>query len=121
MRKRFKLSSYNFCCGRPAIADCTLWLFCCWCSLAQEVRTANSYEVVEDSFCKRREEESKIGEVLVSPLPREDCVIDPEKMATTVASSSLSSSGPEEASCLGDKRDEAVSPPSPPFIHREAS
>ncbi|KFK24956.1 hypothetical protein AALP_AA8G047600 [Arabis alpina] len=120
MRKRFKLPSYNFCCGKPAIADCTLWLFCCWCSLAQEVRTANSYEIVEDKFCKRREEESKIGEVLVPPLPREDGVLDPsyspEKMTTTMASSSLSPSRP-----LGDKNDEALSPPSPPFIHREAS
>ncbi|VVB13321.1 unnamed protein product [Arabis nemorensis] len=112
MRKRFKLPSYNFCCGRPSIADCTLWLFCCWCSLAQEVRTANSYEIVEDKFCKRRED-------LASPLPHEDGVFDPssspEKMTTTMASSSLSSSRP-----LGDKSDEALSPPSPPFIHREA-
>ncbi|CAA7031985.1 unnamed protein product [Microthlaspi erraticum] len=122
MRKRFKLPSYDFCCGRPAIADCTLWLFCCWCSLAQEVRTANSYEIVEDSFCKRREEESKVDdEVLVSPLHCEDGVIDPEKMATTVASSSIDLSGPEEEYCLGDKSDDALSPPSPPFIHRDAS
>ncbi|XP_010452440.1 PREDICTED: uncharacterized protein LOC104734538 [Camelina sativa] len=113
MRKRFKLPSYNFCCGRPAIADCTLWLFCCWCSLAQEVRTANSYEIVEDRFCKRREENSKIDEVLVSSLPREDGVFDPsyspkEDMTTPIT-------------CLGGKSDEALSPPSPPFIHREAS
>ncbi|KAF8115196.1 hypothetical protein N665_0029s0041 [Sinapis alba] len=106
MRKRFKLPSYNFCCGRPAIADCTLWLFCCWCSLAQEVRTANSYEIVEDKLCKRREEESSNGEVLVSQVPSEDGV-------TMASSSSLSPSRP--------KGDEALSPPSPPFIHREAT
>ncbi|KAG2262633.1 hypothetical protein Bca52824_069712 [Brassica carinata] len=68
MRKRFKLPGYSFCCGRPAVADCTLWLFCCWCSLAQEVRTANAYEIVEDKLCKRREEEVKADE---------DGVIDP--------------------------------------------
>ncbi|ESQ40451.1 hypothetical protein EUTSA_v10013241mg [Eutrema salsugineum] len=124
MRKRFKLPSYNFCCGRPAIADCTLWLCCCWCSLAQEVRTANSYEVVEDRFCKRREE---IDEVLVSPLPREESEIDPscspKKMAMTMATSSSLSlmSEPKEESCLGVKSDEALSPPFPPFIHREDS
>lgn len=94
MRKRFKLPGYSFCFGRPAVADCTLWLFCCWCSLAQEVRTANAYEIVEDKLCKRREEEVKADE---------DGVIDP--------------------SCLPEKMkgDEALSPPSPPFIHREAT
>ncbi|CAL9229254.1 unnamed protein product [Arabidopsis halleri] len=127
MRKRFKLPGYNFCCRRPAIADCTLWLFCCWCSLAQEVRTANSYEIVEDKFCKRREENSKIDdEVVVSSLPREDGVFDPScsptKMTTTtIASSSLSPSRQKDETCLGEKGDEALSPPSPPFIHREAS
>ncbi|CAE6087048.1 unnamed protein product [Arabidopsis arenosa] len=125
MRKRFKLPGYNFCCGRPAIADCTLWLFCCWCSLAQEVRTANSYEIVEDKFCKRREENSKIDEAVVSSLPREDGVFDPscspKKMTTAIASSSLSPSRQKYETCLGDKSDEALSPPSPPFIHREAS
>ncbi|KAL1197044.1 hypothetical protein V5N11_024837 [Cardamine amara subsp. amara] len=121
MRKRFKLPSYNFCCGRPAIADCTLWLFCCWCSLAQEVRTANSYDIVEDKFCKRREENSKIDDdVLVSSLPREDDSCSPKKMTTTIASSSLSPSRLKDETCLGDKSDEALSPPSPPFIHREA-
>ena len=94
MRKRFKLPSYKFCFGNAAVADCTLWLFCCWCSLAQEVRTADSYEIVEDKLCKRREEEVKVDE---------DGVIDP--------------------SCLPEKMkgDEALSPPSPPFIHREAT
>lgn len=110
MRKRFKLPGYSFCCGRPAVADCTLWLFCCWCSLAQEVRTANAYEIVEDKLCKRRGEEViKVDE---------DGVVDPsclpEKMNTTMASSSsISLSRPSG--------DEALSPPSPPFIHREAT
>ncbi|KAL0736536.1 hypothetical protein Bca4012_012746 [Brassica carinata] len=110
MRKRFKLPSYNFCCGRPAVADCTLWLFCCWCSLAQEVRTANAYEIVEDKLCKRREEEEvKVGEDGVM-----DPSCSPEEMDTTMASSSsLRSSRPNG--------DEALSPPSPPFIHREAT
>lgn len=67
MRKRFNLPSYNFCCNRPAVSDCVLWLCCCWCSLAQEVRTGNAYEIVEDKFCKRRDEESPIA-----PLPRSD-------------------------------------------------
>ncbi|KAI3458473.1 hypothetical protein Pfo_015136 [Paulownia fortunei] len=67
MRKRFNLPPDNFCCGKPAVTDCALWLFCCWCSLAQEVRTGNSYDIVEDKFCQKK------GEQLpMSPLPRED-------------------------------------------------
>ncbi|KAK4385268.1 hypothetical protein Sango_2650800 [Sesamum angolense] len=67
MRKRFNLPPYNFCCGKPAITDCALWLFCCWCSLAQEVRTGNSYDIVEDKFYKK-----KGDQLPMSPLPRED-------------------------------------------------
>lgn len=69
MRKRFNLPPSTFCCGKPDVADCTLWLFCCWCSLAQEVRTANSYDIVEDKFFRKQEDECV--ELPVSPLPRE--------------------------------------------------
>ncbi|XP_004240851.1 uncharacterized protein [Solanum lycopersicum] len=65
MRKRYNLPPYNTCCGKPSVADCALWLFCCWCSLAQEVRTGNSYDIVEDKFCRKLDES-------MSPLPRED-------------------------------------------------
>lgn len=58
MRKRFNLPANNTCCGKPAIADCTQWLFCCWCSLAQEVRTADFYDIVEDKFCRKQMYES---------------------------------------------------------------
>ncbi|KAL2227364.1 uncharacterized protein LOC105160827 [Sesamum indicum] len=67
MRKRFNLPPYNFCCGKPAITDCALWLFCCWCTLAQEVRTGNSYDIVEDKFYRK-----KGDQLPMSPLPRED-------------------------------------------------
>ncbi|XP_021901367.1 uncharacterized protein LOC110817229 [Carica papaya] len=69
MRKRFKLPPNNLCGGNPAVGDCAQWLFCCWCSLAQEVRTANFYDIVEDKFCKKQTEE--IGHSTLSPLPRE--------------------------------------------------
>lgn len=69
MRKRFNLPPYTFCCGKPDVADCTLWLFCCWCSLAQEVRTVNSYDVVEDKFLKKPVDESV--ELPIFPLHRE--------------------------------------------------
>ncbi|CAA2945348.1 uncharacterized protein LOC111368522 [Olea europaea var. sylvestris] len=67
MRKRFNLPPYNFCFGKAAVGDFVLWLFCCWCSLAQEVRTGNSYEIVEDKFYKK-----KGDQLPMSSLPRED-------------------------------------------------
>ncbi|KAJ0764519.1 putative PLAC8 motif-containing protein [Helianthus annuus] len=57
MRKRYNLPPSSACCGKPAVTDCALWLFCCWCSLAQEVRTGNSYDIVEDKFYKKPEQE----------------------------------------------------------------
>ncbi|PRQ23535.1 putative PLAC8 motif-containing protein [Rosa chinensis] len=72
MRKRFNLPSYNFCFGEPAVFDCTLWLFCCWCSLAQEVRTENTYDIVEDKFYRKETDIPSQPPML--PLPREDGV-----------------------------------------------
>ncbi|KAK7300466.1 hypothetical protein RJT34_11310 [Clitoria ternatea] len=72
MRKRFNLPSYDFCFGKPSASDCTLWLCCCWCSLAQEVRTGNNYDVVEDKLY--RKEAYTSDQQQISPLPREDVV-----------------------------------------------
>ncbi|XP_015950548.1 uncharacterized protein LOC107475430 isoform X3 [Arachis duranensis] len=56
MRRRFNLPPNNnnkLCCGNQNVSDCMQWLFCCWCSLAQEVRTVEFYDIVEDEFsCK---------------------------------------------------------------------
>ncbi|XP_019192189.1 PREDICTED: uncharacterized protein LOC109186594 [Ipomoea nil] len=62
MRKRYNLPPYSSCWGEPSVADCALWLFCCCCSLAQEVRTGNSYEKMVDQKHPN----------FISPLPRED-------------------------------------------------
>lgn len=70
MRKRFNLPTYNFCFGQPSASDCTLWLCCCWCSLAQEVRTGDSYDIVEDRLYRKEAHTS--GQQPISPLPRED-------------------------------------------------
>ncbi|KAI7996139.1 hypothetical protein LOK49_LG10G02393 [Camellia lanceoleosa] len=69
MRKRFNLPANNLCCGKPAIGDCAHWLFCCCCSLAQEVRTADFYDIVDDKFCRKQMGEN---EPPMSPLPREN-------------------------------------------------
>ncbi|CAK9153747.1 unnamed protein product [Ilex paraguariensis] len=70
MRKRFDLPENNSCFGKPAVADCAQWLFCCWCSLAQEVRTADFYDIVEDKFCRKQTYLG--GDAHHSPLPREN-------------------------------------------------
>lgn len=70
MRKRFNLPENNFCCGKPAVTDCFQWLCCCSCSLAQEVRTADYYDVVDDKlYLKEINGDSRH---VMSPLPRED-------------------------------------------------
>lgn len=69
MRKRFKLPGNPFCCGYPNVTDFMQWLFCWSCSLAQEVRTANFYDVEEDSFYRKEMEDSRPA--ALQPLPRE--------------------------------------------------
>ncbi|ONK62702.1 uncharacterized protein A4U43_C07F7070 [Asparagus officinalis] len=70
MRKRFNLPGDSLCCGRPSVTDCFQWLCCCFCSLAQEVRTADYYEVVDDKLCLKKMSDD--NENVMSPLPRED-------------------------------------------------
>ncbi|XVF40809.1 hypothetical protein PTKIN_Ptkin01aG0146100 [Pterospermum kingtungense] len=70
MRKRFNLPAYNFCLNHPAISDCTLWLFCCWCSLVQEARTGNSYDIIEDKFLRKQMDNG--NQQPIAPLRRED-------------------------------------------------
>ncbi|KAM4104153.1 hypothetical protein ACJW30_06G135400 [Castanea mollissima] len=137
MRKRFNLPAYNFCFGEPSAADCTLWLFCCWCSLAQEVRTGNSYDIVENKFCIKHNE--------LSPLPREDGAVKSRSGSSSPLgnysspSNILSTSSPspsriakeynsperqlstvkEELPAGG--RGETMTPPSPSLIQREPS
>ncbi|CAI9772187.1 unnamed protein product [Fraxinus pennsylvanica] len=138
MRKRFNLPPYNFCFGKAAVGDFVLWLFCCWCSLAQEVRTGNSYEIVEDKFCKR-----KGDQLPMSSLPREDREFQfrsnpssplgyssspSHNMKANSPSPSRFSKGyhsPERQLSLIEEeshmqgKDEKMTPPSPSVIRRE--
>ncbi|KAH7677738.1 PLAC8 motif-containing protein [Dioscorea alata] len=54
MRKRFKLPGNTHCCGSETLTDYLQWMFCWSCSLAQEVRTANLYDI-EDGNLYRKE------------------------------------------------------------------
>ncbi|KAJ8650836.1 hypothetical protein MRB53_003859 [Persea americana] len=70
MRKRFNLPENNFCCGYPSLTDCAQWLCCSMCSLAQEVRTGDFYDVVDDRLYRKQIDDSI--QPTLSPLPRED-------------------------------------------------
>lgn len=119
MRKRFNLPPSDSCCGKPAVTDCALWLFCCWCTLAQEVRTGNAYDIKEDKFYRKPGEESVIP---MSTLPREQEFgfrsgpsSPPQNSKSPMRPSDL-----EEDSRLGGK-DVTLEPPIPSLIHREGN
>lgn len=64
MRKRFKLPGNTLCCGSASLTDYFQWMFCWACSLAQEVRTGNFYDIEDDSLYRRlceSDEESQQG------------------------------------------------------------
>ncbi|CAN0909859.1 hypothetical protein LINGRAHAP2_LOCUS25991 [Linum grandiflorum] len=94
IRKRFNLPAYTFCFGKPGASDCILWLCCCWCSLAQEVRTGNGYDIVENKLLQK-------GSSSQSGMP-----------ADTSHDKRLDVVGEEE-------KDEAMTAPSPSVIERD--
>ncbi|XP_068644261.1 uncharacterized protein [Aristolochia californica] len=128
MRKRFKLPANDFCFGYPAVTDCAQWLCCCMCSLAQEVRTADFYDIEEDKLYRK-----DMGVVIdppISPLPRE--------VGSPLSTSSLSSpvrnnlnpsrymvENSQSPGRLGKVleecifRDELMKPPAPASIQRD--
>ncbi|KAL3650323.1 hypothetical protein CASFOL_006726 [Castilleja foliolosa] len=105
MRKRFNLPEYGFCCNKPVVVDFALWLFCWWCSLAQEVRTGNTYDIVEDKFCRKNEKLT-----MMSPLDREN-------REFVVRSSHPSPS--VEFSIDREGKDDTMRPPSPSMIRKD--
>jgi len=54
MRERYNLPQTNWCCGCPGVTNCAQWLFCAPCSLCQEVRTAEAYEIKDDKFYMKK-------------------------------------------------------------------
>lgn len=50
MRKKLGLPKSRWCCGSASLTDYVQWLFCWPCALAQEVRTANLYNMEDGSF-----------------------------------------------------------------------
>ncbi|KHN04801.1 uncharacterized protein LOC114381230 [Glycine soja] len=90
MRKRFNLPAYDFCFGKHSVSDCILWLCCCWCTLAQEARTGNNYDLVEDKF-SRKETDTRDEKPSISPLAREDVVSTKSGTSSPLGSTSNSS------------------------------
>ncbi|XP_040385843.1 uncharacterized protein LOC121056071 [Oryza brachyantha] len=84
MRRRFRLPAdrWSMCGGRATAADYGKWLCCAPCALAQEVRTANLYDVEENVLYLRevkggngKEEEVSSKPAAMAPLEREGCVV----------------------------------------------
>ncbi|KAK1421359.1 hypothetical protein QVD17_23625 [Tagetes erecta] len=133
MRKRFNLPPSDSCCGKPAVTDCALWLFCCWCSLAQEVRTGNAYDIKEDKFYKRSGDEN--NQILVTTLPEEKSgfrsgpssppqntsFTPPYKSNSPSPSRFLKEHRGMEAISLSSGNDVTLEPPVPSVIHRETN
>ncbi|KAK9049525.1 hypothetical protein SSX86_031246 [Deinandra increscens subsp. villosa] len=131
MRKRFNLPPSNSCCGKPAVTDCALWLFCCWCSLAQEVRTGNLYDIKEDNFYKKpgeennqvpisilsQEEEFGIRSGPSSPLQNTSLTLN--KSNSPSPSRFLKQHQDAEDNSLSRGNDVTLEPPVPSVIHRE--
>lgn len=70
MRKRFKLPGNTFCCGFASLTDYFQWMFCWSCSLAQEVRTGNFYDVEDDSLYTRlMDGDIESSQPVLHPLP----------------------------------------------------
>ncbi|KAJ7569520.1 hypothetical protein O6H91_01G082000 [Diphasiastrum complanatum] len=69
MRKTFNLPAQRWCCNQPEMTDCTQWLFCSLCSLCQEVRTAEYYQVKDEKFYLPPASGSNVLREDISPRP----------------------------------------------------
>ncbi|KAL2896150.1 Protein PLANT CADMIUM RESISTANCE 7 [Bienertia sinuspersici] len=118
MRKRFGLPGNTSCCGKPAVSDCALWFCCCWCSLAQEVRTANSYEIVEDKMCRKQQDNGNV-ELGSSELVCEDGETTNHQNLEPSSRVNPSDDTVEEEDCPTEGMSKPMSPPYPLMIDRD--
>lgn len=127
MRKQFDLPKNDSCWGKPNVADCAQWLFCCCCSLAQEVRTADFYETMDENLCKNRTNDNDKNDIL-SPLPREGGTVyelrsnlaspiwDSDKLTEMMAKKDLNSNSLLYET---DKVEQLMNPPTPSSMERD--
>ncbi|XP_052174776.1 uncharacterized protein LOC127789812 [Diospyros lotus] len=121
MRKRFNLPASASCYGKPAIADCAQWLFCCCCSLAQEVRTADFYDILEEKFCRKVMDEN---ESQLSTLRRENGLFHPTSGTNFQCCSSprlykLKTEDSQGKLSINKDMDTSMNPPAPWITQRE--
>ena len=62
MRTTYKLPPYKWACGSAGMTDLCLWLFCPCCSLCQEIRTADQYDIAAESSKRKSKSKSFRGE-----------------------------------------------------------
>ncbi|XP_062215885.1 uncharacterized protein LOC133916288 [Phragmites australis] len=127
MRKRYKLPGGRgwWWCGSAAVGDCAKWLFCWSCALAQEVRTANFYDVEDDRFVAVLGARNGEGRPVLLPLPREASTVHTRSLSCppeidAVSGAGTSSMGVEMA--RGMERSatyHAMRPPLPPLIQMD--
>lgn len=55
MRETYGLPEETWCCGYPNLSDLAQWLLCSWCSLCQEVRTAEAFDITDNRFYVKAE------------------------------------------------------------------
>nr|XP_043610463.1 uncharacterized protein LOC122582168 [Erigeron canadensis] len=121
MRRRYNLPPSGSCCGKPAIIDCALWLFCCWCSLAQEVRTGNFYDIVEDKFYEKPSKESGLGLSPGSPVHDSSSLTPGRDRLTEVNGNSTGELLMVEDDLPSRSKDVSLEPPFQSIISREGN
>ncbi|TVU47373.1 hypothetical protein EJB05_06972, partial [Eragrostis curvula] len=128
MRKRYKLPGRRgwWWCGSAAVGDCVKWLFCWSCALAQEVRTANFYDVEDDRFVAVLDARNGEGRAVLVPLPREASTTHSRSLSCPPQIDAIDGSGmmsPVGVEMAGAMERSAtyhpMRPPLPPLIQTE--
>lgn len=85
MRVKFGLSGNSFCCGSDTITDYVQWMFCWACSLAQEVRTINFYDIEDGTFHRKNmnggedDDNEDKGMLLAKDLASDETIAPPSR------------------------------------------
>ncbi|KAH0464808.1 hypothetical protein IEQ34_004911 [Dendrobium chrysotoxum] len=126
MRKRFKLPANPCCFGFSAFSDFMKWLFCWSCSLAQEVRTGNFYDVENERFRRNESEEGSQRVLDLLPSDNGAVLVIMSSLETEAASKCTVEQGNEMDIIKTGRReddeamsDEMMRPPLQPLIKPE--
>jgi Cys-rich protein (TIGR01571 family) len=119
MRERFKLPKQKWCCGQPNMSDCTQWLFCSCCSLCQEVRTADAFEIRGNQFHSKTQGDG--GDPSAETTATPDSVL-----LTPVPASSIEAPLPMATGRVGESKmnntegQTLLNPPVPQVVEQQA-